>query len=113
MPEWASENSNYVSNPTLDIAVHVDGSDSMLGYVTIPNSNYTRTIEVLSNSIIGTSNVNVTYHRIGDEKKISPEMISVKLRSQPLSMIAMMVLINPYLVLFNPLLLLPHRVKKN
>ncbi|MBD2396004.1 hypothetical protein H6G11_17300 [Cyanobacterium aponinum FACHB-4101] len=71
MPEWASENSNYVSNPTLDIAVHVDGSDSMLGYVTIPNSNYTRTIEVLSNSIIGTSNVNVTYHRIGDEKNIT------------------------------------------
>ncbi len=70
MSEWANTSANYVSQSSLDVAVHIDGSDSMLGYVTIPNSNYSRTIEVLSNSIIGTSNAEVTYHRIGDEKTI-------------------------------------------
>lgn len=71
MPEWANASTDYVSNSALDIAIHLDGSDSMLGYVTTPNSNYARTLEILANTMIPSSNINVKYHRIGDNKTIT------------------------------------------
>lgn len=57
-----------IKNSQLDISVNVDGSDSMLGYVTIPNNNYMRTLELIANTFIDTNNTEIEYKRIGDEK---------------------------------------------
>lgn len=55
----------------LDISINVDGSDSMLGYVTTPNSNYMRTIELIANSIIERDNITVEYRRIGESQPLT------------------------------------------
>ncbi|WP_017296359.1 hypothetical protein [Geminocystis herdmanii] len=55
----------------LDVSLNIDGSDSMLGYVTIPNNNYAKALELLANAVINTNNVNVAYKRIGDDKTIT------------------------------------------
>ena len=68
LPSWltASQDNNLSSN--LDVSINVDGSDSMLGYVRIPNNNYIKTLNLLSNTIIATDTVNVEYKRIGDSQ---------------------------------------------
>lgn len=71
MPEWANSQKNYVSNQSLKISINIDGSDSMLGYVTIPNSNYARTIEVLASTMLESNNISVEYKRIGDDRIIT------------------------------------------
>jgi hypothetical protein len=55
----------------LDISVNVDGSDSMVGYVTIPNNNYSKVLELIANAVISTNTVNVEYKRIGDDKTLT------------------------------------------
>lgn len=55
----------------LDVSLNIDGSDSMLGYVTIPNNNYAKVLELLANAVINTNNVNVEYNRIGDNKTLT------------------------------------------
>lgn len=67
----ASENTN---NP-LDISVNIDGSDSMVGYITNSNNNYTTAMELLANAVIGSDNVAVEYKRIGDDKILSRDNI--------------------------------------
>ncbi len=59
------------NNSNLDVSINVDGSDSMLGYVTVPNNNYMRTLELIANGFIKTNQVNVTYQRIGDEQPLT------------------------------------------
>ena len=69
LPAWQTSNKNQSS--ALDVSINVDGSDSMLGYVTIPNNNYMKTIDLLANTIIATDNVNVEYKRIGDSQPLT------------------------------------------
>ncbi|WP_373478992.1 hypothetical protein [Geminocystis sp.] len=53
----------------LDISVNVDGSGSMEGYVTIPNNNYIKALQLLASAVIDTNNkTNLEYKRIGDDK---------------------------------------------
>ncbi len=56
------------SSEQLDISVNIDGSASMIGYVTIDNSNYIRTIEAIERVIDPNSNNIVTYNRIADNE---------------------------------------------
>lgn len=59
----------------LDVSLNIDGSDSMLGYVTIPNNNYAKALELLANAVINTNDVNVEYKRIGDSKILTRDNI--------------------------------------
>jgi hypothetical protein len=71
LPSWQTVVDNENVSSTLDISLNVDGSDSMLGYVTIPNNNYMKTLNLLANTIIGTDTVNVEYKRIGDPQPLT------------------------------------------
>jgi len=66
-----STNSPIVENKGLNVSVHVDGSGSMKGYAAMSNNNYARTLELISNAIINTDDINVEYHRIGDDTSIT------------------------------------------
>lgn len=59
----------------LYVSLNIDGSDSMLGYVTIPNNNYAKALELLANAVINTNDVNVAYKRIGDDKTLTRDNI--------------------------------------
>lgn len=59
----------------LDVSFNIDGSDSMLGYVTISSNNYSKALELLANAVINTNNVNVEYKRIGDDKTLTRDNI--------------------------------------
>lgn len=71
LPSWQTVSNNENISSTLDVSLNVDGSDSMLGYVTIPNNNYMKTLNLLANTIIGTDTVNVEYKRIGDSQPLT------------------------------------------
>ena len=61
------------SNPSdkLDISINVDGSGSMIGYVTINNSNYIKTLDAIESVVDPNKNTTVEYKRIGDKKPLS------------------------------------------
>lgn len=70
--DYPCQNETLLLSPSpstpLDIALHVDGSGSMLGYVTIPNSRYIRTLESLDTILTGQGprdNQTLKYYRSG------------------------------------------------
>lgn len=67
------------NNSVLNIEIHVDGSGSMLGYATVPNSRYIKTLEAVDqtfslSSIIPTESVKVNYFRTGFNKSDSKSL---------------------------------------
>jgi hypothetical protein len=66
-------------NSVLNIEIHVDGSGSMLGYVTIPNSRYSKTLEAVDQAFsLSSSNpsqsAKVSYFRTGYNKRTSQSL---------------------------------------
>ena len=72
--------------PTLNIEIHVDGSESMLGYVGVPNSRYSKTLEAVDQafSLSSTNSsqlIKVSYFRTGYNTSTS-ESLQLLDRSQ-------------------------------
>ncbi|MCS6942973.1 MAG: hypothetical protein RML10_10355 [Geminocystis sp.] len=55
----------------LDVSIYVDGSDSMLGFVSRPNSNYVKMMEILATSITEDNNTRIEYYRLGETKPLT------------------------------------------
>ncbi|PSB04276.1 hypothetical protein [Merismopedia glauca] len=66
-PSPGNESSPNLSNT--NVAIHIDGSGSMLGYVSNPNSSYVETLKLLDNTFSLTSNAG--YYRFGIKNKLS------------------------------------------
>ena len=55
----------------LDISINIDGSGSMIGYVSVNNNNYTEALDAIENVVDQNQTTTVEYKRIGDDKLIS------------------------------------------
>lgn len=69
-PATTTNDTANLSQP-LDVSIYVDGSDSMLGFVAKPNSNYVKMMEILATSITEDNNTRIEYYRLGETQPLT------------------------------------------
>jgi hypothetical protein len=67
LPTQSNSSQTELSN--IKVAIHIDGSGSMLGYVSNPNSSYIETLKLVDNTFSLTSDVE--YYRFGVKSKLN------------------------------------------